>query len=71
MGIFGSKIYQCAYKPKATECGKLKFGHDIGSDRGFMRTNFGGARSRDRIFRGRKSAKGYKFKPVLLDKDQY
>ena len=28
--------------------GKLKFGHNMGADRGFAMTEFGGARLRDR-----------------------
>ena len=35
----------------------LKFEHNIGADAGFTLTKFGGARSRDHNFGGRKLAK--------------
>ena len=37
--------------------GKLKFGLNIGADEGFMHMDLGKAWSRDRNFRGQKSAK--------------
>ena len=39
----------------------LKFEHTLSADRGCMRNKFGGAQSRDRDFRGRKSAKRGQF----------
>ena len=39
----------------------LKFEHNVRVDRGCMRTKFGGAQSRDRDFRGRKSGKSGQF----------
>ena len=35
----------------------MKFEHNLGADRDRMRTKFGGGQSRDRDFRGQKSAK--------------
>ena len=44
----------------------LKFEHNVGADRGCMRTKFGGAQSRDRDSRGRKSTNVDNFEPVHL-----
>ena len=38
-----------------------KFEHDLGTDRGRMRTKFGDAQTRDGDFRSRKSAKSGQF----------
>ena len=43
----------------------------MGANGGFMSTEFGGARSRDRNYGDRKSANVDKFEPVYLGKCQY
>ena len=43
------------------ERGTLKFGNDLGANRGCMRIKFGGTQSRDRNSRGRKLEKSGQF----------
>ena len=59
MAIFVLKIYVFAYylSKKNTRHGKLKFGHKMGANKDFLRTEFGGAQSCDRNFTGQKLAK--------------
>ena len=47
----------CFYDPKNTKRGKLKFGYNMGTNKGFMHAEFKDTRSGDHNFRGRKSAK--------------
>ena len=59
--IFVSKVYQFAYSYEFAKRGTLKYEHKLWADRDCMRTKFGDAQSRDRDFKGQKSAKSGQF----------
>ena len=50
MAIFEPKFFYFAFNKKIAEREKLKFGHNMGSDKQCMHTKFEGSQSRDRNF---------------------
>ena len=63
--MFDLKMYKFAYNSKTTRCTRLKFGHNVGAYECFMKTEFGGARSSDQNFTGRKAAKKWRISTDL------
>ena len=65
MAIFGLKIYLFAFNSKSSWCVELKFGHNVGDYKWFMKTEFGVPGHVTKMLEAENGQKVDKFEPIF------